>query len=358
LEARLMQGFVRLSGDCVRPVVATGRVVLVTGDAVKVLGLLPSGCADSVVTDPPYGLGFDGQGWDGVSGFRESLGFDTAGMADGDVFEAWCRAWAVGALAALKPGGHLAAFGGTRTWHRLVRGVELAGFEVRDQIAWLHSTGMPKSLDVSNAVDRRLGAARADRRVETADSATVLGVTRRVVDKGEPVTEEARRAAGWGTGLRPGFEPVVIARKPLAGTVAENTLVYGTGGINIDAGRFGGGRWPVNAALDGAEAGVLDARVAGASRRFPVFRYEPKASRRERPKVDGVAHLTVKPLGLMRWLTRLLTPPGGVVLEPFAGSGSTVEAALEAGFRVIAVEKDPSFTPLIQARIERAACRG
>jgi site-specific DNA-methyltransferase (adenine-specific) len=130
-------------------------------------------------------------------------------------------------------------------------------------------------------------------------------------------------------------------------------LEHGTGGVNIDAGRFDGGRWPANAVLDEHQARLLEARAPGVSSRFPIFRYEAKASKQERPKADGVAHSTVKPLALMRWLVCLFTPPGGVVLEPFAGSGTTIEAALAGGFRVIAVEKDPRYVPLIQARLER-----
>jgi site-specific DNA-methyltransferase (adenine-specific) len=348
----------KLRDGSIKPVVDSDDLTLFIGDAVRVLPLLEACSVDSVVTDPPYGLGFDHQDWDGARGFGESLDFDVSGLSGGEVFEAWCRAWAAGALRALRPGGHMAAFGGTRTWHRLVAGVESAGFEIRDQIAWLYSTGMPKSLDVSHAVDAYLGSVRPDRQVEVSGSEGVLGATRRVLSKGVPVTEEARRLDGWGTGMKPGFEPVLVARKPLEGTVAANVLEHGVGGINIGAGRFGGGRWPVNVALDQDQARALDARAPGVSGRFPVFRYEGKAGRAERPRVDGVSHLTVKPLSLMRWLVRLFTPARGVVLEPFAGSGTTVEAALGAGFRVVAVEKDPSFVPLIRARLDRAAGAG
>jgi site-specific DNA-methyltransferase (adenine-specific) len=175
-----------------------------------------------------------------------------------------------------------------------------------------------------------------------------------VVAKGEPVTAEAKRVEGWGTGLKPGFEPILIARKPLDGTVAANTLMYGTGGLNIGAGRFGGGRWPVNVALDGRQAGLLDV-LAGerVSARFPVFHHESKAPGAERPRTFGVSHATVKPLGLMRWLAGMLCPPGGLVVEPFAGSGTTVEACLAEGFRVVAVEKDAAYLPLIRARVDR-----
>ena len=343
--------------DSLLPAIQTGGVTVYMGDAVAVLPTLDAGSVDSVVTDPPYGLGFCDQAWDGAAGFRESLtDVDTTGMPDAEVFEAWCHAWTVGALHALRPGGHLAAFGGTRTWHRMVRGVESAGFEIRDQIAWLYSTGMPKSMDLSRAIDAHLGAPRADRVVEVAYRDTLLGRTTKVLDQGQPVTEEAMRFAGYGTGLRPGFEPILIARKPPDGTLVANVLAYGVGGLNVEAARFGDRRWPVNVAMDDGQAASLDVATGslpgGVSGRFPVFRYDGKASQSERPRAFGVAHATVKPLSLMRWLVRLLTPAGGVVLEPFAGSGTTIQAALLEGFRVVAVEKDPDYLPLIASRLD------
>jgi site-specific DNA-methyltransferase (adenine-specific) len=346
------------------PVVDVDGTRVFVGDAVALLPLLACESIDSVVTDPPYGLGFNGLGWDGPAAFRLSL--DAAGAApdgrgaawsEGRLFGEWCRAWAAGALAALKPGGHLVAFGGTRTWHRLAVGVEDAGFEVRDQVAWLHTSGMPKSLDLSNAIDRRLGAVRADRVVEVAPLDSVLGATRRVAAKGTPVTREARRWEGWGTGLKPAFEPIVVARKPCQGGVAANTLAHGVGGLNIDAARQpGSGRWPANVALDGTQAARLGALAGeGVAGRFPVFHHEPKAQRSERPRAFGASHATVKPLALMRWLVGLVTPPGGVVLDPFAGSGTTVEAALAGGFRAVAFEREAAYVPLIQARLDRLA---
>ncbi|MDR2454015.1 MAG: site-specific DNA-methyltransferase [Bifidobacteriaceae bacterium] len=339
------------------PVVDCDAAVVYVGDAVVLLSLLGEGWADAVVTDPPYGLGFSGEPWDGRAGFARSLpGLDVAGLSDGDVFQAWCQAWAAGALACLRPGGHLVAFGGTRTWHRLAAGVEAAGFEVRDQIAWLYSSGVPKSLDLSNAADKRLGAVRPDREVVVSERDTVLGVTRRVVARGVPVTLEAGRLEGWGTGLKPAFEPILVARKPCEGGVVGNVLEHGVGGLNIGRSRTAGGRWPANAALDGVQAARLDALAgAGVSARFPVFHHASKASPSERPRAFGVSHATVKPLSLMRWLVGLVAPAGGVVLEPFAGSGATVEAAVLEGMRVVAVEKDPSFAPLVRARLDRIA---
>ena len=169
-----------------------------------------------------------------------------------------------------------------------------------------------------------------------------------------PATPEAERWQGWGSAMKPGFEPVVVARKPLIGTIAQNVLTYGTGALNIDACRISAsGRWPANVVLDESQAEVLDEQ-SGASRFFPTFRYQAKAPKSERPKVNGTAHPTVKPVALMRWLVRLVTPPGGIVLDPFAGSGATLEAALLEGFQCVGIELADEYLPLIVHRIERA----
>jgi DNA modification methylase len=453
------------------------RVTLHHGDCLDVLRTLPDNSVDSVVTDPPYGLEFMGKTWDGSDGFRRSLNAADAGRDDafgrasrtspeyraGSLFQEWCEAWATEALRVLKPGGHLLAFGGTRTWHRLACAVEDAGFEVRDSIAWLYGSGFPKSLDVSKAIDTAAGAERevigASERprgtstpLRSAARCDLCGLTRNgtscqcAPDDG-PATDAAREWAGWGTALKPAFEPVVVARKPLTGTVAANVQAWGAGALNIDGCRIGyldddptgkrgtinggngghvfapeqdrrvvevnpGGRWPANVVLDEDAAAVLDEQSGtltsgnlspnhtlrasantsmsgpnqersprrefggdsgGASRFFkvaeadergaisphfprdfdPPFLYQAKAPKRERPVVDGVAHPTVKPLALMRWLVRLVTPPGGVVLEPFAGSGTTVEACLLEGFQCIAIEKGDEYLPLIVERIAR-----
>lgn len=342
------------------PVFANDRATLYLGDAVELLPLLSEASIDALVTDPPYGLSFNGQAWDDASGFRESLPhIDTGAMSAPEVFETWCTAWAAGALQALKPGAYVAAFGGARTWHRMVCGIENAGFEIRDQIAWLHTTGMPKSMDLSHAIDKHHGVQRVDRVVQATDHDGVLGATRTVLSKGTPVTEDAARWEGWGTALRPAFEPIIIARKPPEGNVVRNVLQHGAGGINIDGTRFADGRWPTNVAFDAGQADALDVLTGtwqgeSLSRKFPIFRFDHKPSTAERPRAFGVSHATVKPLALMRWLVTLVTPPRGVVLEPFAGSGTTVEAGLLEGVRTIALEKDRTFEPLIRARIDRS----
>lgn len=606
------------------------------GDCLDILATLPDASVDAVVTDPPYALEFMGQSWDGWSTPR--------------AFQEWCELWAAECLRILKPGGHMVAFGGSRTWHRLAAAVEDAGFEIRDSIAWLYGSGFPKSLDVSKAIDKarndrpdilqvtgwlaeqRDRAGLTNRQIDEAfgfsgmaghwtaaphlkiaavptweqwqqlreligfademdaevwrlngrkgtpgeafqtaevvgERTTGLGTGRgavSVIGDGDRAiraanSDAARQWQGWGTALKPAFEPIVVGRKPLTGTVAANVLKYGTGALNIDgcrvgtelitqhgrgggsntsmsgrnyaepAGRSWAGRWPANVILDESQAAELDEQTGvltsganptrrgsdkfrdaygefkgqaeltpargadsgGASRFFPTFRYEAKAPTAERPtyythscncedpwpthargratsattspadssmsksgngttgdpsRADTTsttststsrtttprtsssspssstsgstpaassamesggspaasatssspsglttgtsaakagrstgaadratshawsatsvcgscgaparreAHATVKPLDLMRWLVRLVTPPGGTVLEPFAGSGTTAEACVVEGFQCIAIEKHADYLPLIVARLTK-----
>ena len=385
------------------------------GDALEVLPTLETDSFDAVVTDPPYGLAFMGREWDRLT-------------AD------WHEAWAVECLRLVKPGGHLLAFGGSRTFHRLACAIEDAGFEIRDTISWLYGSGFPKSLDVSKAIDRAAGVERevigespSYARALKPGASTYVGEFERVGPESVPVTapatEEARRWQGWGTALKPAWEPIVVARKPLAGTVAGNVQAHGTGALNIAACRVGApedkraagtktyqrfdtgspgkelqpaphdgmGRWPTNVVLDEDAAAELDRQSGdvkaggskdcrgrlhwagvdgtrdssrddvyesygdsgGASRFFPTFRYEPKATTAERPRVNGAAHPTVKALDLMRWLVRLVTPPGGTVLDPFAGSGTTGEAAIIEGFRAVLIEREADYLPFIEARLSK-----
>ena len=387
------------------------------GDCIQVMNAMPPESVDAIVTDPPYGLGFMGKKWDGLPPSLE---------------------WAEACYRVLKPGGHIVAFGGTRTWHRLAVAIEDAGFEMRDSLAWLYGSGFPKSHDIGKAIDKLAGAERevvgeyASPEGTTGwkgqTSRAVYGVSAHVDGEPRPITApatpEAAQWDGWGTALKPAFEPIVLARKPLAEkTVARNVLAHGTGAINVDACRIAGevptttrgghaekhrvpdshpdaknlgrlrpqgrvegnpaGRWPANVLLDhhaaawvdeqsgeaGGHAGARKPNAAsqgvtgwkggawdspdsgGASRFF----YSAKAPKRERPNVNGVQHPTVKPLAIMRWLIRLVTPPGGVVLDPFAGSGTTIEAALIEGFDPVGIEMEPDYLPLIQHRIDRQA---
>lgn len=382
----------------------------------------------AIVCDPPYGLGFMGKHWD-----RGAVAFDPTAWAE--------------ALRVLKPGGHLAAFGGTRTFHRLAVAIEDAGFEIRDTIGvlgWAYGSGFPKSLDVSKAIDKAASAERpvvapypAPRVIKTVTAALHGGWQAAPVISA-PATTAAAAWSGWGTALKPAWEPVILARKPFGGTVAHNVITHGVGGLNIDGCRVpaaadyyddpgnaetaawdtdiyhkrtlpyraapnGAGRWPPNLVIvhhpdcaercaDGCHVPEMDRQSGqsasqpsvpgkhrntrvygggrglqtppgvrghndqgGASRFFPIFRYQPKAGRAERPTIerDGrtVLHPTVKPLGLMRWLCRLLTPPGGTVLDMFAGSGATLQAARLEGFDAIGVELDSDYVHLIRERL-------
>jgi DNA modification methylase len=377
----------------VKPYYCDNAVTLYHGDCLDVLAELPDASVDSVVTDPPYELTGGGSG-----GFMGKQ-WDATGIAFNPYVWSQC-------LRILKPGGHLLAFGGTRTWHRLAVAVEDAGFEIRDNIAWLYGSGFPKSLDVSKAIDKAAGAERevlsaterGSRLVPGADAARTGQAWHSderpvyVQEVTAPATDDAKRWAGWGTALKPAMEPIVVARKPLVSTVAANVLAHGVGALNIDATRLemgaeydptnrqrqqksdGGvqfgqsgligkdipkynaaGRWPSNVVLDESQAAVLDEQKGEVSRYFPIFRYQAKAPKKERPVVDGNAHPTVKPLELMRWLVRLVTPPGGYVLDPFAGSGTTGEAALIEGFRCLLIESEADYLPMIMTRLDR--CR-
>ena len=365
------------------------------GDCLEVLRTLPDNSVDAVVTDPPYGLSFMGKGWDhGVPGV-----------------EFWTEA-----LRVAKPGAHLLAFGGTRTYHRLACAIEDAGWEIRDCVMWVYGSGFPKSHDVSKAIDKAAGAERQGGAREWVGGQRASGIlgdnlgtqSRTIYDA--PATPDAARWQGWGTALKPALEPITMARKPLIGTVAENVLAHGTGGINVDGCRVGrdvddvsgwsqsgsnasenrsmsganyardakpdaDGRWPANLIHDGSE------EVVGLAGDAARFFYCAKASKTDRDegcegleerqthnrKPDGKStfeksdripsrnhHPTVKPTDLMRYLCRLVTPPGGVVLDPFTGSGSTGKAAIMERFNFIGIEREAEYCEIARARISKA----
>ncbi|HCF1829033.1 site-specific DNA-methyltransferase [Pseudomonas aeruginosa] len=357
------------------------------GDCLQVLKTFPDNSFDSVVTDPPYGLSFMGKRWD----------YDVPSV------EIWAEC-----LRVLKPGGHLLAFAGTRTQHRMALRIEDAGFEIRDIIAWVYGSGFPKSKNLDGDWQ------------------------------------------GWGTALKPALEPITVARKPLAGTVAANVLAHGTGTLNIDGCRInptgesrervgeatqdqrytdaggtnfamkpgprGGdaaGRWPANLIHDGSaevlaafpdapgqqgdlkghsrdrvSKGIFgdmkaarDALARGDEGSAARFFYCAKASRKDRnegcdelpqqrggmvsntsgqhitrrdgyePPAAGNHHPTVKPTDLMAYLVRLVTPPGGKVIDPFTGSGSTGKAAVREGFEFVGIEREPPYLAIAEARI-------
>ena len=445
-------------------------------DCLAVLSVMPDCSVDAVVTDPPYGLAFMGKRWD----------YDVPSV------EIWAEC-----LRVLKPGGHLLAFAGTRTQHRMAVRIEDAGFEIRDLIMWCYGSGFPKSLDVSKAIDKCNG--QPNRLHKFTAWMRTTGLTARQLDQitdtnmgghyltaasqpaiptaalwdlvrphcGEvpawvdelvqrieaerevvgqdtkarstagksalptiggstvyeswditaPATPEAQQWAGWGTALKPALEPITMARKPFPGTVAANVLEHGTGALNVDGCRVAGvvprttqgqsasagtiygsdqrelrefephtaGRWPANLIHDGSDevvglfpeqrnggANVSDTRKAGASTNIlsgtglskpsnaayagdtgsaARFFYTAKATKAER---QGVTHPTVKPLDLMAYLCRLVTPPGGTVLDPFMGSGTTIKAAIGEGFNAIGIERDPAYFAMAEHRMDGA----
>jgi DNA modification methylase len=389
-------------------------------DCVEGMKLLNDNSIDSIVTDPPYELGFMGKKW------------DSTGIAYN--VELWQEA-----LRVLKPGGHLLAFGGTRTYHRMTCAIEDAGFEIRDCIQWLYGSGFPKSHDISKAIDKKLGAERE-----------VIGKGRGVGKKGgetyskyggfkageieitASATELARKWNGWGTALKPANEPIVLARKPLSEkTIAENVMKWGTGGINIDDCRIAydisdtnpatnplyrkengyktnygidsnpsayalkkeegtmninnQGRFPANVILDEEAGKMLDKQSGiskstggsgeksrgalgknvygkyslnikasnagglgdsgGASRFF----YCAKASKKERG--EGNNHPTVKPVSLIKYLVSLITPPDGVCLDPFMGSGTTAVACIKTNRKYIGFELLEEYCKIAEKRI-------
>lgn len=380
------------------------------GDCLAILRDLPDNSIDSVVTDPPYGLSNTKPGqvadvlaaW--VTGDTEAVPAKKGGFMgkDWDSFVPPPAVWAE-CLRVLKPGGHVAVFAGARTQDLMGLSIRLAGFEIRDSLGWIFGTGFPKSMDVSKAIDKAAGAEReviSERPAYGIGGNGILnghseGATAKVT---APATDDAKRWDGWGTALKPAIEPIILARKPLDGTVAQNVLAHGVGGLNIDASRVGSsgggthcgnrdengkclghgdagksqsgatfhadesaeptGRFPANVLLDEHAAEELDRQNDNSSRFFPAFKYQAKAKKKERPVIereDGtkIQHPTVKPVELMEWLVALITPEGGIVLDPFAGTGTTLQAARDKGFRAIGIEQDADYIQLIEARLSK-----
>jgi DNA modification methylase len=429
------------------------------GDCIEVMRGMADDSVDSIVTDPPYELGFMGKSWDST-GIAYSV-------------EMWAEA-----LRVLKPGGHLLAFSGSRTYHRMACAIEDAGFEIRDQIMWLYGSGFPKSHNVSKGIDKAAGAVREVVGTKTlggnaaqstkekggtyASNTNSIGVKSIEVPITTAATPAAQQWEGWGTALKPAHEPIVLARKPFAGTVANNVLQHGTGALNIDGSRVGAeggfagagagagagarvfgnglngsfakpveglGRWPANVIHDGSDEVVDGFPDTGKSRSALIgtggsdkgnsiygkyadiqsvrghddnggsaarFFYCAKANKRDRNEgLDGFAgkeiggkgnglartcatcgasvldgcqcpdrtftnptranhHPTVKPVDLMRYLVKLITPPGGVVLDPFMGSGSTGKGAVLEGFNFVGIEQDADYLDIARARIQWA----
>ena len=413
---------------------------LINADCIEAMKAMPDNSVDSIVTDPPYELGFMGKSWD-ASGIAFNV-------------EVWREA-----LRVIKPGGHLIAFSGSRTYHRMAVAIEDAGFQIRDQIMWVYGSGFPKSHNISKGIDKAAGA---ERKVISEVAAYGIGgngilsghsegATAKITN---PFTAEAQQWNGWGTALKPAHEPMVLARKPLEGTVANNVLTFGTGGLNIDGSRVAHlseadrasatpqgkvtsnkmagsapdtenagrvdverpdtsqGRFPANFIHDGSDevvalfpsskapkpyvgkeydetsmfgiGGVNHHSEYGDSGSAARFFYCAKASKRDRNEgLDGFEakrdhdgrkdggvggdnprnrtnnaklnhHPTVKPTSLMQYLVRLVTPPNGIVLDPFMGSGSTGKACAYEGFDFVGIDQSAEYVAIAQARIDFA----
>lgn len=383
------------------PVTQKGEVInlgpheLRCGDCMEMLRSLPDNSVDAVVTDPPYGLSPDGRArtWDDI----EALRAEGKGPTGGFMGNAWDAGvpgvtWAKELYRVLKPGGHVIAFASTRTVHRLASAIEDAGLEIRDTIHWQYYSGFPKSLDVAKAIDKQEGHWRGRAGEVTIESQPSKGKEYERTDKGEPITESVQKWEGWGTALKPCIEPAVLARKPLEGTVVENIEKWGTGALNIDATRLPpgdpawpgpnddvtavtrpaggynassymvpglpdgqkstphpGGRWPGNVYVCSKPGrGERDAGMDDAPTRSSAKAAGPGGWKEKELKNF---HPTVKPVRLMRWLLQLVTPPGGTVVEPFGGSGTTLVAACDVDCKVISSELDPAYCDIIRARV-------
>lgn len=387
------------------------------GDCLDRAKEIPDNTIDAIITDPPYGLKFMGKDWDhGVPGVHFWKEF----------------------LRVSKPGAHLLAFGGTRTHHRLMVAIEDAGWEIRDTLMWVYGSGFPKSLDVSKAIDKAAGVERE----VIGKGVSGNPQTHKTHNMGNdiaswgyefggafnittPNTDAAKQWDGWGTALKPAWEPIVLARKPLDGTVAGNVLKWGCGGLNIDGCRVPvnpnvddmlrtttrqkrisetwkngsgfknetnaltgvpeNGRFPANLIHDGGEETIAcfpnapgqqaaitgneptangfsgPVKYGGNKNRvsFPTprgdsgsaarFFYCAKASKSERGEYNN--HPTVKPLALMEYLCKLITPPNGIILDPFMGSGSTAIACINLDFDFIGIEQDQHAIDIANRRI-------
>ena len=375
---------------------------IIHGDCLQVLCTFPSNMVDSVVTDPPYGLTKEPD-------IREVLekwlaGEDYTHRGGGFMGKTWDSfvpgpsVWRE-VYRVLKPGSHALVFAGTRTQDLMTTALRLAGFEVRDVIEWLYFSGFPKSLDIAKEFDKRNGIWRGRAGKVISENRSMSAPNYERTPKGEPITDLAKKWDGWGTVLKPAHEPIIVVRKPLIDadtgrklTVADCVEKYGTGAINIDASRIAADdQEELTKACEDFSKRDIHTRTNSGVRflaseriitnmtegRFPAncvttepgaffskyFNITPPELSKKALKKDRNSdwrgeeigatnrHPTVKPTDLMAWLVRLVTPPGGIVLDPFAGSGSTCVAARREGFFFIGIERELEYVEIARKRV-------
>ena len=367
--------------------------MIIHGDSINELKQFEDNYFDSVVTDPPYGLSSCTKKHirEALKCWLEGESYSPSGSGfmnkNWDSFvpgpELWCEVFRV-----LKPGGHALVFAGSRTQDLMGLALRLAGFEVRDVLQWIYGSGFPKSHNVALSIDKLNGGENRGRAIPRASSVRPDGtkLTSNPVGAYQAKSEESQKYQGWGTALKPAYEPILLVRKPLIGTVAENVIEHGTGGLNIDGCRieyndeaidltaiqshksndplkgwntFGKpgssvqmykkeGRWPSNILL--SEEVQNDPQFNGDSRFF--YTSKPSKAEKNAGVKDKNTHVTVKPIDLMKYLIRLITPPGGIVLEPFAGSGTTLCAAVQEGVEFVGIEREAEYIPIIKQRVK------
>jgi site-specific DNA-methyltransferase (adenine-specific) len=360
---------------------------VINGNNIEVLKTFPDNHFDSIVTDPPYGIDFLGKDWDANTGALETY---------------------QECLRVLKPGGHILAFSAARTYHHLAITLEQAGFEIRDQIMWIYSSGFPKSHDIGRKIQKKFGV----KETKTIVQHDLRGKDGLVQKKGQvdieqvvPTDALAKEWEGWGNALKPAHEPICMARKPMKSSILQNVQDWGTGAININACRIGDDIMPVgahtqtpnlfnpnkkSAYAEETRTGRYPANVIGEIKGYEKFFYCPKVSRKERhigfdlttiptnPEgmldhaykqndefagknyqavknetlKTGNNHPTVKPVELMKYLVKLVTPKGGTVLDPFNGSGSTGMACVELNFNYVGIDLDSNYVDISVKRIE------
>ena len=404
---------------------------IINGDSLKELQKIKENTIDAVITDPPYGIAFLGKDWDSFRGTKVArsqvvknlgTGMRMTTHTENVNYQQWCEQWGRECLRVLKPGGYLLAFSAARLYHRITAGLEDAGFEIRDQIMWLYSSGFPKAQDIGKAIQKRQGVEKyneidLDAVTEcagrTGSGGGINRMMKRLDAKGDQqdgvikqviaTSPEAQQWSGWKTALKPAHEPICMARKPFKGSAIDNVLTHGVGALNIDATRIptddirSGGANGVSRLTFGEgetsntdsfrqytpnKQGRFPSNVLGEVKGYQKFFYCPKVSRGERHRgfeqtkiptnpegmldrnggtryVDGGNkqhnagnnHPTVKPVELMKYLIRLVTPAEAHIIDPFAGSGTTGMACRELNRRFTGIELDPNYCAIAEQRI-------